>query len=256
VKKLENWDALAQRIYAKSLSIFDGAELTATDAGTADPKVVALSLLARSISNFKAANLLLDEGQIVEARTIARCCYENLFWIAALANKGDEFVKAMETDDARSRKTRAKNLLDWASRQPSGPDFVETLQKFAASLNEDHPKPKRIEHSQAAEDGGIGDGYIIYSELSNDSAHPSATSLSRYVKLAEHEEPPFSLHCSPQTDASEEEETVEFLCSALLGVAVGANQIVGGQSNGERLDALALDLRKLSESSAATRKAK
>jgi hypothetical protein len=49
---------------------------------------------------------------------MARCCYENLFWIAALTKKGDEFVKAMELDDAASRAAYA------AKRNPRVPRLI------------------------------------------------------------------------------------------------------------------------------------
>ncbi|MBW7965524.1 hypothetical protein [Bradyrhizobium sp. BR 10261] len=43
----------------------------------------------------EAALILLDAKQIVEARTIARCCLENLYWIVGLAEDGDNFVEQM-----------------------------------------------------------------------------------------------------------------------------------------------------------------
>src|SRR5258707_5635714 len=99
----DEWLALANRLYEKGKAIFDHSNVLESEAGTKDPKVVALALLARTVGNFQAAVLLLDNGHVVEARAMARCCYENLFWIAALTKKGDEFVKAMELDDAANR---------------------------------------------------------------------------------------------------------------------------------------------------------
>ncbi len=42
----EAWLALGHRLYEKGKAIFDHSDLIESDAGTADPKVVALTLLA------------------------------------------------------------------------------------------------------------------------------------------------------------------------------------------------------------------
>jgi hypothetical protein len=69
--------------------------------------------LARTLGNMQAAAQLLESGHVVEARTLARCCWENLFWIAALTKQGNDFVKAMELDDAANRMKQANALLSW-----------------------------------------------------------------------------------------------------------------------------------------------
>jgi len=94
------WLSLGDRLYAKGVDVFDNSKVMESEAGTRDPKVVALTLLARTLSNFQAAVQLLGSQHVVEARALTRCCWENLFWIAALSKKGDEFVKTMELDDA------------------------------------------------------------------------------------------------------------------------------------------------------------
>jgi hypothetical protein len=68
----EAWLALAQRLCVKGKTIFDHSEVLESESGTKDPKVVALTLLARTMGNFQAAMLLLDNEHIVEARTMAR----------------------------------------------------------------------------------------------------------------------------------------------------------------------------------------
>ena len=51
------------------------------------------------------------EGLVVEARILTRCCFENSLWIGGLAGHGDEFVRAMFDDEARSRKVRGEFIL-------------------------------------------------------------------------------------------------------------------------------------------------
>jgi len=241
------WLALADRLYAKGVDIFDHSEVVESDAGTRDPKVVALTLLARTLGHFQAAVLLLNGDHVVEARTLVRCCYENLFWIASLSKKGADFVKAMELDDAASRMKRAGGLLGRSKAQSQTYDFAQKLANFHKALREKHGKPGPIQQKQAADDGGVGDGYIIYRELSSDAAHPSATSLSRYVSwIGEGDHDRFTVHAAPILDHRETEETLELLCSAALGVCVGANEIIGGTLPGERLDVLFREFRKQS----------
>jgi hypothetical protein len=70
------WTALAEKIYKTGLGIFATANVQITQKGFADEKVLALTLLARTLSNMKGALLLTSEKRIVEARIITRCCYE------------------------------------------------------------------------------------------------------------------------------------------------------------------------------------
>ena len=164
----DRWLALGDRLYDKGKAIFDHSDVPESEAGTKDPKVVALTLLARTMGNFADAVLLLNDHHVVEARRIARCCYENLFWIAALSKKSDEFIRSMELDDAASRMKRATGLLDWTKQQAQCFDFAESLGKFRDDMKERHGKPGGISQWDAADAGGVGPAYIIYRELSGE----------------------------------------------------------------------------------------
>jgi hypothetical protein len=186
--------------------------------------LVALTLLARTLGHFQAAVQVLGSKHVVESRTLTRCCWENLFWIAALAKKGDEFVKAMELDDAANRLKRASSLLRWAEKQDQPLDFIEKLEAFYTGMKEKHGKkekhgnPATIGHENAAIAGGVGDGYQIYRELSGDAAHPSAVSLSRHITWSGPENDQiFTVHAQPAIDAREVEDTLEVLCSGVGG---------------------------------------
>ena len=243
-----DWLQFAHRLYEKGKAIFDQSNVVESPAGTRDPKVVALALLARTMGNFQAAILLLDHGHIVEARTMARCCYENLFWIAALAKSGDEFVCAMELDDAASRMKRAEGLLEWSKKQNQRFDFAASLEALRTSLSDKHGKAKVIHHKVTADRGGIAGAYIIYRELSGDAAHPSATSLSRHVTWSnDDEDATFTVHPLPVEERHAVEDTLELACSPLLGVCMAANEILGGIEAGEHLLTLAEDFKKLSQ---------
>lgn len=88
VANSDEWQALADRLYAKGVDVFDGVVLKVTPEGARDPKVVGLTLLARSLRAMRATDRLLQDGFIVEARTLTRTILENLFFCAALAKKG------------------------------------------------------------------------------------------------------------------------------------------------------------------------
>jgi hypothetical protein len=251
----EHWLALVDRLYAKGTHVFDQAALE-SDEGTKDPTVASLALLARSLSNFKAAILLLENDHPVEARVLVRCCYENFFWCAALVKKGAEFVKAVELDHAASRKKRAGRLVNWSKEQGEPPKFLETLEPFLEDLKKEHPKVQLIKFEDAAKDGGIGGAYIFYSELSNDAAHPSATSISRHITWDEGENPHFTVHAHPVVEDDIATDTLELACSAMLGTCVAVNQILGYGADGEKLEDIARDFTALSNSNKAAREAK
>lgn len=240
------WRALLARILRKGKGVFDTSTVYEDSRGTKDPKVWALALLARTIGNVEGALVLLASDHLVEARTLVRCCYENFFCTAALVKTGDAFIKTMELDDAASRKKQARGLLDWAGRQSHELEFFEKLTRFAEVLEEKHPKASFLNQKKAAEDGTIADGYIFYNVLSNDAAHPSATSLSRHITWAGvGGDAEWTISAFPAVDLNEVEETLELACGVLLGVTVAANEAVGGTETGEKLFALNEDFRAL-----------
>src|SRR5689334_3886885 len=68
---------LCQALGQTALEMAGQCELTVTEHGTTDPKFLALTLLCRTISNFRGVVLLIQENLVVEARVLTRCCYEN-----------------------------------------------------------------------------------------------------------------------------------------------------------------------------------
>ena len=233
------WYALAQRLFNKGVAIFNDSNIVPNENGASDPKVVALCLLGRTLNNCRVTMMLLENHNIVEARTISRCCYENLFWAASLTKKREEFVKEMYLDDAANRSRRAGGLSSWLREQSQNSQMVEQLENLTKSLKDEHGRLTAIRQKVAAEDGGVAAAYVMYSELSNDAAHPSADSLSRHLILEDKEAGlPFTAILIPQAEEKEIQDTLLLLCNAVLGVCVATNEIIEGQSGGERLDAI------------------
>jgi hypothetical protein len=49
--------------------------ITITEHKPLDPKLLAAALLSRTLGNFRGAVRLIEQGLLVEARVLARCCF-------------------------------------------------------------------------------------------------------------------------------------------------------------------------------------
>ena len=105
------WTALAEKLGTAGMEIFRTAEAAITSKGFSDEKVLALTLLARSVSNLKGVLVLLRARRIVEARTITRCSLENLYWTVAITERGENFVRQMLHDEMSRRKARGQFIF-------------------------------------------------------------------------------------------------------------------------------------------------
>jgi hypothetical protein len=126
-------------------------------------------------------------------------------------------------------------LLAWAERQSSPADIGGTFKEFLADLKARYPKPADIQLKAAAEAGNVREAYTLYRLLSTDSAHPSASSLSRHL-LHDEETNRFTFCAEPVRDEGDAEDTAELACVALLSVYTGADTILGGTDAGRRLN--------------------
>jgi hypothetical protein len=129
-------DRAAERVFASA------SRWNREPAKAGDPKIIAVLLLIRTLSNFRGTVILLRADRIVEARTIARCCSENLFHIAALRNDGEQFVREMDEDHGASQKARGEFLIQQTGELPEA-EWQQKLRAFLASLgkvkvNESH----------------------------------------------------------------------------------------------------------------------
>src|SRR5258708_22705971 len=84
-----SWLDFARRLRPVGMSIFSASPIKITEQRAADIRIVGLMLLARTLSNLKATIALAESGFIVEAKVIARCCFENSYWVGALLKEGD-----------------------------------------------------------------------------------------------------------------------------------------------------------------------
>lgn len=233
---VEEWKALAADTHYMALRIFETANVPVTIKGFADETVLALMLLARTVSNMKGTLLLLDAKRIVEARIIARSCLENFYWTVGLAEEGEAFVRKMRDDEMSHRRAQGQSIFS------NDIELEETvkqrLQAFMRASGKKFGDAKTLSPKQVArirED--FQRTYIFYGHLSAD-AHPSVTTLNRYA-VPDTADEIGGIDVEPVIKHAEVAETLEFLCMAAVGVCMGVNQTLGGTEGAEALDGIA-----------------
>ena len=228
------WAVHGDELLQLASTLYGEADLMETKYGASEPRVIAMTLLCRTVSNFRGVLAMIDQRLIVEARTLTRSCVENLIFIDKLAKDGMKFVKEIEANEYKSKEMRGQLLARWAAGRKTEQQLVKKLHGYLKSIQ---GKPKGMINVKAtAQAGVLKDSYIIYSQLSSDAAHPSADSLSRYTQRKC--DGSLTILADGITDDAETLQTLEFACSMLFGVCVGVNQIIGGLPSGTKLEPL------------------
>jgi hypothetical protein len=234
---ITEWNALAANVRDTGLQIFATAEVPRTHKGFADVRVLALTLLARTISKVKGAMILLDAMRIVEARTITRCCFENLFWAVGLIEEGEAFVGKMRDDDVSHRKALGQSIFGTEIQLEE--DVEARLRAFMKDINKRSSDTKMLLPKHVAQiRKDFEKMYIFYGQLSGDSAHPSVTALKRYV-VPDTDSEEGGIDVEPVVSERELAETYEYLCMTSIGLCVAVNQIIGGTAGGAALNGIA-----------------
>jgi hypothetical protein len=179
MSEIAEWSALARDIQKTGYNIFATANVAVTDKGYADEKVLALTLLARTMSNLKSTLLLLDNRRVIEARVITRCCLENSFWVGCLIADGVKFTREMLGDETHHRLKRGQSLF--ASALPLGDEVESRLREWMRTHAKQFEGAKRLNPKDVAERTPVGRTHIFYDQLSSDACHPSLDALNRHV---------------------------------------------------------------------------
>jgi len=231
-----SWLTLAEKLHAAGFEIFRTSEVPVTAKGYSDEKVLALTLLARTISNLKGVLLLVRHKRIVEARTIVRCCLENAYWVAGLCEEGEKFTRKMLRDEMSHRKARGKLIFE--SDFSLEAEVKANLRAWMKNTNKRFADARILKPQEVASIGAVGKTYIFYGQLSSDSAHPSVDALNRYVVPHKNDEVG-GIDVEPPVKDAEVAQTLEYLCLGVMSVCVGVNQILGGTPGGASLNELA-----------------
>ncbi len=221
---LQRWRVFANKLRGACEQVFDRSEERKTSLGAREPGVIALALLGRTMSNVRAVEIMLEHRLIVEARTLTRCCFENLFFATALASEGSKFVERMLEDEKQKTLAQAKRILDWAEQQEERHDFERSLQETMRQVKMQELKFEATTFRDAADAGDVRDAYLTYSHLSADAAHPSVQSLHRHMNSDA--DGGIYIFAAAQTNESEIANTFGMACSTLLGVYSAVSKVV------------------------------
>jgi hypothetical protein len=204
--ELTEWYGFSARLEDTAIKMAQCVQMPLTE----DHQVFGLALLVRTISNFDGVIILLQANKIVEARTLMRSCFENLLYAAGIAAEGRKFVDEMIRDDIAARRSRGEFLIERIIEDIDSPENDE-LRRF---LRETNRTSGRLTPKTVADRGVLSKGYIIYSQASADAAHPTVTSLTRYIV-----ETGGGLKFDLDPDANPEEaiDTISEACNGLLG---------------------------------------
>ncbi len=249
-QRLRSAITFSERVLGIAIDTTSTADISLSHLGARDPKIVSLALLCRTISNFRGAIVMVREGHVIEARVLARCCYENLIWAAALNERGSEFVADMLNDDAASRKAIGQVTLKLSSRAGADNDAEDAkiLRDLIRESESRFPDNKKLHVDKTAMGGAVELAYATFGQLSLEAAHPTITALGRHLH-SELEGETRHLVIDVVPDVSERQllRTAWWSCDALLGVAIASNEIVGGTKMNEALRKTLEELRHLSK---------
>ena len=143
--------------------------------------VVGIALLMRTLSNFQGTILMAQRGMAVEAGTLARCCFENAFFLGTLRKEEDDFLAEMQMADRYGVKAAARWLVRIPDRLEHAPRRAkQRLEGLINEIKQQEPGFEPPKFEALANRAGVADAYVHYATLSREAAHPSAQSLDRH----------------------------------------------------------------------------
>jgi len=224
--------ALAQRLLNVGIDLVGAADLKLDEQWTRHPNIIGLSLLCRSLTNFRGALLLLNDRHphVVEARVLARCLYENLLWIGTLQKRGSTFVKEMLADDAANRAALGELALKLSSKHGKSPSDETSLllRRLVKESRERVEHPRKLRANEVAEQSVIELAYSEYTRLALEAVHCSITALGRHLtreRVADGYA--LTIVVSPEAQEKQIVDTIIILCRATVGIVVAANEMLG-----------------------------
>lgn len=230
-----------QRLLNAAIELVGDATVQLDDQWGRHPHVVALTILCRSICNFRASLRLAQDEQAVEARALVRLMYENVLWLNMVKLRGAEFVEEMRQDEIANRKALVQLTLELTGRHGgdvSAPGALK-LRSILKDLRADNPGAKQLQVQEIAADGQLEMIYFEYRKFSLDSLHCSVTALGRHLS-GQHRDgrSEITLSVIPNTTPAEVLNTILHANHALLCAAVGANELVRCESSNTVLSSL------------------
>lgn len=174
------WFHLCDRINELAVAAWINHPIDKAGQATTDPEPLAVRLMARAISGFEGAVILLRRGMTVEAGTLARGVYESGFWLAYIFKNAPEAIHWFKIDEDHGKKGRLVEFAAlYANNEKLLPDIQASLEEVTKRLE---GKPKRpLSPKQIAERANIVNYYAYYKRLCGSSAHASILSTDHYL---------------------------------------------------------------------------
>lgn len=234
------WVTFSEKLCEK-VDEFASLPIPVRDGSASDVHLLGLALTARSRGHFIGAIALAKAGMVTDARLLVRGIHENLFFIAGLITEGDAFVKEMMEADQASRERRAQFMLE----RPATVIDVKVranLQRYLKQSRARNSKPKSLDPKGVARKGPVYDAYLIYSQLSDDAAHPSISSLNRHIRVKGGQA---ALIFAPPATDEELSDTFMWACNGMIGVCVSCSELLREARVNADMAALAVEYGKL-----------
>lgn len=235
------WLDFAKRLRPLGMTIFASTSIKVTEQGIADIRIIGLMLLARTMSNLKAIIALTEGSFIVEAKVIARCCFENSYWVGALLKERDKFVSSMVHHEMKHKRMRAQTIFS-TTKGLSG-EIGDKLRQWMRDHKEYEDSPTL--DPRAVCDRAKNESYMFYQQLSWD-AHPSIETLNRYYDRPDDNGIP-GIDVDPVARDAEVIEMLNLMSLAVLGVLLGAAELL--EQDSALIGAMADEYKSLTERS-------
>jgi hypothetical protein len=218
------WLDFAKRLRLVGMHIFGATPIKITEQGSADTRIIGLMLLARTLSNLNAAIALTEDGFIVEAKVIARCCFENSYWVGALIKEGDKFRTSMVQHEIKHKRMRAQTIFSTTAKTGTlRSEISDKLRQWMRDHKEYEDSPTL--DPKAVCERAKNKSYMFYQHLSWD-AHPSIETLNRYFEPPDDSGVP-GIDVNPIVRDAEIIEMLNLMCLAVIGVFLGVGELLG-----------------------------
>lgn len=218
------WLDFAKRLRPAGMAIFGAKEVEITEERSADIRIIGLMLLARTLSNLSAAIAMTESGFIVEAKVIARCCFENSYWVGALVREGEKFRTAMVEHEMKHKRMRAQTIFSTTAKSGGLDGKISDKLRQWMRENKQYEDSPTLDPRAVCERAG-NESYMFYQHLSWD-AHPSIESLNRYYSPPDASGAP-GIDVGPVVRDTEVIEMLNLMSLAVIGVFLGVGELLG-----------------------------
>ena len=194
------------------------------------PESVAVRLARRAMNSLQSVVILTERGIVAGSRTLARSLLEDAFAMGALVDNPVKFMADYALDHQRATHRQLQFI---ASQQFSDVKIRERIEQKLKTV----PKGKALLGASDNTKGRpLEKMYLQYMLLSNDSAHPSATSLEHHVFRADGGAGWHYKWCV--ADAKVNASTLQIALSAVIAVAIALRDLLGHTGADDVIDPL------------------